>query len=452
MKALLLKHLYGIQSSYWFVPLLMSIGSILLSLLTIEIDERISTDWPEHFSWIYSNKPDGARALLATVAGSMITVAGVTFSLTLLAVSHTTSQFGPRLLTNFMRDRGNQITLGTFLATFLYCLLVLRTVRTAEEAQEGVQSEELFGAFVPHLSITVAIALTLCSVGVLIYFFHHIPETMNLSNVVSTLGRQLTSSADEMFPEMIGESAPDDADAPHDQIPDESAGRSVSIGDGREGYLQTMDDEGLLHLSREHGLIISLHCRPGDFLCRNAKGFTIWPAGKDDDGMDEELQACFAFGVTRTPQQNLLFIVDQLVEVAARALSPGINDPFTANICMHWLHNSLTVIGARNDPKPYRYDSDGNLRIIANPLTFAEVCDRVFDQLCPYFAADRNAALVMMTSLQTLCETLTDESRRTLMRKHARRLFASFQLTPAAEHDLETLRKAAGNLLSQDDK
>jgi uncharacterized membrane protein len=147
--------------------------------------------------WASLNQPEGARTLLATVAGSMITVAGVTFSLTILAVSYATSHFGPRLLDNFMRDRGNQITLGTFLATFLYCLLVLRTVRSGSDIFKPGANAALF---VPHLSVLVAIALTLASVGVLIYFIHHIPESIHISNVLHRISRELSDKIEDLYP------------------------------------------------------------------------------------------------------------------------------------------------------------------------------------------------------------------------------------------------------------
>lgn len=442
MKAQLFKYLNQLQSSYWFVPSVMAVGAIVLSVVTVGMDEWFSSDWPEKFPWFYSNKPEGARAVLATVAGSMITVAGVTFSLTLLAVSHTTSQFGPRLLTNFMRDRGNQITLGTFIATFLYCLLVLRTVRTAEEATEGVATAELVQAFVPHIAIMTALVLTLCSVGVLIFFFHHVPESMNLSNVVADLGRQLTSSVDELFPEMIGAEAPDEIERPSTQVPDQDLATPVKLGEGRDGYVQTLDESGLIETATENDLIVQLQFRPGDFIYREQVGFLVWSQDSVEEKLAQQLKDCIALGVARTPHQNLLFIIDQLVESAARALSPGVNDPFTAIICMRWLGNGLIVMAQRRDPERYRYDSDGNLRIIARSVSFDEVCGAIFDQLRPYYAADRNAAIQMMQTIAIVRRMTSDKRRQQVLNDHADKLLASAEMTHLARHDIERLRAA----------
>ena len=214
MKARLLSLLASIRSSYWFIPTLMALAAVVLSTVTTSIDRAIGMDWLEDWNWLYANRPDGARAVLSTVAGSMITVAGVTFSMTILSISYAASQVGPRLLSNFMRDRGNQITLGVFIATFLYCLLVLRTVRNAEALPPGTQltnvdNPELMAAFVPQIAIMFALFLAVASVGVLIYFIHHIPENLHVSNIVANVGRSLQKDIDERFPKQFGTSPPE---------------------------------------------------------------------------------------------------------------------------------------------------------------------------------------------------------------------------------------------------
>lgn len=135
MRAHLSKYWEGLRSSYWFVPTLMMLAAIVLSFLTTAADAALGADWIENAGWFHPNTPEGARALLSAIGGSMITVAGVTFSITIAAVAYATSMLGPRLLNNFMRDVSNQITLGTFIATFLYCLLVLRTVHSGSPDQ-----------------------------------------------------------------------------------------------------------------------------------------------------------------------------------------------------------------------------------------------------------------------------------------------------------------------------
>ncbi|WP_333981088.1 DUF2254 family protein [Sphingomonas aerolata] len=144
------------------------------------------------YVWLYASRPDGARQVLSSVGGSMITVAGTVFSVTIAAVVYASGQYGPRLLTNFMRDRGNQVTLGTFIATFLYCLLVLRTIHSADESGG-------YG-FVPNLALLVGVLLALCSIAVLIYFIHHVPSKIHINSVIEDVGDRLLRGIDDRFP------------------------------------------------------------------------------------------------------------------------------------------------------------------------------------------------------------------------------------------------------------
>ncbi|MBC7706367.1 MAG: DUF2254 domain-containing protein, partial [Rhodoferax sp.] len=162
-----------LRSSLWFVPATMAFLAVALAVAAVELDKAVADDWLLSLGWSYSGGAEGASLVLGTVAGSMIAIAGAVFSMTLVALSLASSQLGPRLLRNFMRDTVNQVVLGTFVATFVYCLLVLRTIRRADEV-----------AFVPHLSVTIGVLLAIVSVGVLIYFIHHISVSIQADQVV----------------------------------------------------------------------------------------------------------------------------------------------------------------------------------------------------------------------------------------------------------------------------
>lgn len=197
MDAKLIKVFLDLRASYWLIPACMVVVAIGLSALMPWLDANYEADWIRSFEWLTAARTDGARSVLTVIAGSTIGVAGVTFSITIVAVSFASANFGPRLIANFMRDRGNQITLGTFIGTYVYCLLVLRTVRNASEPD----IENSFQAFVPHFSVLVALLLALSSVAVLIYFIHHVPETLNVENLVAKVGRQLRRGISELFPD-----------------------------------------------------------------------------------------------------------------------------------------------------------------------------------------------------------------------------------------------------------
>ena len=342
------------------MPSLMAIAAILLSQITVQIDHRFGSEWMNDAWWASLNQPEGARTLLATVAGSMITVAGVTFSLTILAVSYATSHFGPRLLDNFMRDRGNQVTLGTFLATFLYCLLVLRTVRSGSDIFNPGENASLF---VPHLSVLTAIGLTLASVGVLIYFIHHVPESIHISNVLDQIATRLSDKIQQLYPESLGEG-------------DEQAtgqwpvmeGEGETIRSLRSGYLQGIDLTELMDTTKSCDALLEMHVRPGEFLLEGQKVATVRFDTSVESSRREAFQSdilgALALGVTRTPTQDIDFIFSQLFEIAVRAMSPGVNDPLTAIQCIDQLSKGLVELSARSMPSRFRKDSDGVLRVI----------------------------------------------------------------------------------------
>lgn len=439
MRAQITKYLSEIRASYWFVPMVMAVGAVLLSTTTIALDSYVPTAWLERVPGLYTNEPDGARGLLATVAGSMITVAGVTFSLTLLAVSHSTGQFGPRLLTNFMRDRGNQVTLGTFIATFLYCLLVLRTVRSADE----YVASEYESAFVPHISVLCALLLTLASVGVLIYFIHHVPESIRISHVLAEVGRELLARCESTFPQKIGAGEENSSrlNAPPELLlPDHFEELAEVVCHPSHGYIQAIDQTGLLATAVEYDLIVRVYSRPGDFVSKGMRAFAVWPSEKAEAAA-ADLQAVFAYGGHRTATDNPRFLVDQLVEVAMRALSPGVNDPITALNCIDWLQSCLIQLADREPVSAFRFDEANNIRFVADPVGYADFVSAAFDQLRPYVSADRNAAIYTMKSIRTIIANTRSPERREFLLEHADLLLGAAKHAGLFEPDIESLRE-----------
>lgn len=423
MDAKLIKVFLDLRASYWLIPACMVVVAIGLSALMPWLDANYEADWIRSFEWLTAARTDGARSVLTVIAGSTIGVAGVTFSITIVAVSFASANFGPRLIANFMRDRGNQITLGTFIGTYVYCLLVLRTVRNASEPD----IENSFQAFVPHFSVLVALLLALSSVAVLIYFIHHVPETLNVENLVAKVGRQLRRGISELFP--------DSGDADMGELTDEvwesrrQEMNHAGIGSRSEGYVQTLDLGRLTELADENELLVRVQYRPGDFITRGSVVFDIWSEKPLSGSVEDALLACFALGNERTAHQNVLFLADQLVEIIGRALSPGINDPFTAITCLNWLKVGVLQMLQRDiselDPPKH-----GRLRVY--PITLERFASAVFDQTLPYVCTDRNATLHCMAILTELaCATQVFESRQILVNHLSRLASAADGQIPA---------------------
>jgi uncharacterized membrane protein len=408
-------------SSYWFVPSVMAVLAIVLATGMIRLDVAHGSKWIDSVPWLYAARANGARQMLSSIGGSMITVAGTVFSVTIAAVVYASGQYGPRLLTNFMRDRGNQVTLGTFIATFIYCLLVLRTVRSADES--GGYS------FVPDLSLLVAVGLALCSIAVLIFFIHHVPSKIHINSVIEEIGDGLLGAIEERFPRFIGDPRPDDDRAERAIVP-RTFRKDASADDAehrrlvrakRTGYVMMIDEDALLSVARDHDLVLRLQYQSGDFAHAGRALAEAHPVDRCDEEACARIRDAFSLSSRRSTLQDLRFLVDELVEIAARALSPGVNDPFTALTCMDWLSAGLSNLASRDIPSHLRVDKDGALRVIAHPVSFEAMIDRSFGALAQYCAADMVAALRFVRALGEVALDCDHPDRRDIISSYANR-------------------------------
>ncbi len=413
-------YFFRLRSSYWFIPGLMAVGAILFSFLCIYIDSVIGASWMADFSWLYANKPEGARGLLTTIAGSMITVAGVTFSITIVSVTAAAGRFGPRILTNFMSDRGNQLTLGVFIATFLYSLLILRTVRGANEAGASLLTPENdpTGLFVPHISILLAILLAIASIGVLIYFVHHVPESIHISNVTARIGRQLEDQVNRVF---IGKATVGSVESSRTIRGVEAENREdLTVGEremvarvaergegvelGKIGYIEQINGERIIALASRKDVTIQLCRAAGEFVNSRTEVVRVWPPGGLSEEAKGELRQAYLLGPQRTAEQDIHFPIDELIEVATIALSPGVNDPFTALTCLEWLAASFVRALELSPPQRFRFDEGRTLRVIAPPLDVPTLLNHTMNLLRPQVAASSTVAIRLMELLGDIVE------------------------------------------------
>ncbi len=405
MKTRLVNLAERLRASLWFLPAVLLIGSFLVALGMVRLDETLKIKGGS-LPWIYQGGPEGARAVLAAIAGSMITVTGVTFSITIVALTLASTQFGPRLLQHFMRDRGNQFVLGVFLATFLYSLLVLRRVNGVEDQR-----------FVPHLSVTLGIILAILCLGFLIYFIHHAARNIHAEQVISLVERDLNHAIDQFYPRMLGDRAEGEpAEAAEEKTADADAGEEIFSK--RTGYVQAINGDGLLRLAKEHDAVVRLKVRPGDYLMAGSR-VAIVSAPKLDETFAEKLNGAFILGNHRTGEQDVEFAVHQLVEVALRALSPGINDPFTAIQCMDPLGAALARLAGRAMPSPFRRDDDGTVRIIAHYDNFAGVTRAAFDQVRQSGRTNAAITIRLLEIIEEVAKHLRRDSDRSELLRQA---------------------------------
>jgi len=352
------------------VPTCLALAAGVLAFGSLALDQALDRKMLTGLGWVYTGGPEGARGVLSAIAGSMITVAGVVFSITIVVLSLTSQQFGPRLLRNFMKDQSTQLVLGTFVATFLYSLLVLRTVRGTN-----------FDEFVPHVSVTLAVALAIASVGVLIFFIHHVSRSIQADHVIAAAHSELKATIDRLFPAEIGDEPPGADEGPESQIAAaRRAGKACPVRSIHEGYLQAIDAESIIRLATDQDALVEIKVSPGDYVLKGQVLAYVWLLDAKDDFLGT-MGKSFVIGAARTTRQDSRFAVQQLVEVALRALSPGVNDPFTAIACIDLLASALATLAQRQIPSPYRLDNNGQLRVIANPDSFAGIAQSAFAQI-----------------------------------------------------------------------
>jgi uncharacterized membrane protein len=348
---------------------------------------------------------DAARQILTALAAAVITVVGVVFSITIVTLTLASTQFGPRMLRNFIRDRGTQFTLGTFVATFVYSTLVLISIGPSSRGPE----------FVPHLSITASVALVALSMGVLIYFIHHIATSIQLPHVIASIAQDLSHAIDAESRDSgtLLESGP--------SVPElltrmaESGG---TVPAPSSGYLQFVRHETLAGLAAEKGAVILLLHRPGHFLVNGHPMATVWPPDAAAS-VSRELRRAHITGPYRTLAQDLAFAVDQLVEIAIRALSPAVNDTFTALTCIDWLGESLCKVTTQWHPTRVHRDSHGFVRVITAHVSYTRLVERAFEKIRQ---AGRGMPAVMIRQLEALTKIMdhtTSAGQRELLLEQA---------------------------------
>ena len=412
-----LRKLYSqIADSFWLLPGVMTTLGVLLAVGLVSLDR--SGVLPAALidnAWVYNGGGTGARTLLGAIVSSTIGVAGTVFSITIAALSLAAGQMGPRLLRNFTHDRGVQFTLGTFLGTFSYALMVLRSVRTQDE-----------GPFTPHFSLTIGIVLAFVCVATLIYFVGHMAGRINVDTVVDLVSDDLRSAVRRLT-----------ADAPQPDLPPDGYWLGAKrLVDDRRGYLQELDGDGLATWATEHDTSIHLLVRPGDYVF---PGAPIAEALGPVEGVQEAVRHATALGAARVSSSDLEFAVRQLVEVAVRALSPGINDPHTAISVIDRLGASLCDVASVHLATGV-FQHEGRIVLQVPAIDYAGLVDSMFHMIRQNAGTSVAVLARMLEVLEAVSSCETDPKRRTELRRHADLILEDGRRSIANHADLHDLR------------
>lgn len=435
----------GVNASYWFLPGLFALLAFALAVFTVWLDRSGQTAWLGRTVGVEIARPEGARSILTVIAGAMIGVASTVFSITIAAVAYASGSYGPRLLTNFMEDRGNQLSLATFIGTFVYAVVVLRTIRDAEEVAAGGGAGDALPGFVPQLSLLVAYAFTAIAVAVLVYFLNHVPASIRVNTVLESIGTRLIRDIRAEFTQGCGGNAPEPKTKPK--------GGGEPVPTNRVGYIQIIDHDRLSRIARRHGAQVALRVRTGDFV-HPPKALLSWhgPGGGVRPPV-EAIRGCFALGGMRTPAQDLHFLIDELVEIGLRALSPGVNDPFTAITALHWLGAATAELGqcdlsrGAGDAGP----SDKSRVSVLND-DFAHYVARGFGTMRAFVATSPPVVLVMFEVLKNTRATIRQADRRQVLAAEGELLIeqARLELEGPALREAETRHLQFARALADD--
>jgi uncharacterized membrane protein len=392
---------YGLRGGFLIRPFVIALvlgaaGGVLSSL-----EEQL----PALSAWVPTTlfpsrqDPQVAQIILSAIATSTMTVVSIVFAILLMTLTLASTQFSPRILVSFVRDRGTQWTLGMFLGTFSYCMAALPAARS------------LPSAFVPVLTVTGAMLLALVSVGWLIFFIHHISQAISVNHIVDRIARETELVIDELMPsprtrfESIEHPPPDNSD-------------DTAILNLRSGYIRFIDVGQLLYLAKSWRIRIRVERGVGQYLPEGVPLLHVSRADRLDPMRSSELLGAFDIGPTRTLQQDVEFGVIQIVDIALRAISPAVNDPSTAISCIDQLSRILIRWLGRAPPAAVLFDPPHVARVFVPWIGVDGMLDTAFEQIRHYATSDAAVSLRLLRAISDIAGTLQhDESRAKLLQR-----------------------------------
>lgn len=389
-----------VRESFWFLPALLGIAAIVLAEVLVAVDRAV-IDGGVRIAVLDSLSASGGRSILTTIGTAMLTVAGTSFSITISVLATTSSTYGPRLVRNFMADRANQFVLAAFTATFLYAIVVVRSVHT--DVDDG-------SAFVPVIAVHVAVLMGILDVGVLVFFIHHIATSVQITSLQKQVQVDLVAAVDQAFV---------DRDDAHDAVtvapqgPDREGGRTIRAA--QDGYVQSVEWERLVSWADRHDRVLDLCVMPGDHVIVGdpiavlhvADTATDGGAVDDDgtgDGAARQVRACIMTGTARTPLQDVRFALQQLVEIAVRGLATGSNDPYTAVSALDMAAVALVPAWRDRERVTGYLDDDGTVRVTPHWPLLEDLVESVFEGVRTY---GEDQPIVLRAALR-LAERLAD--------------------------------------------
>ncbi|MGB3789809.1 MAG: DUF2254 domain-containing protein [Phormidesmis sp.] len=399
------KLLDSLRSGFWFVPMVMIAAALFLASVLVAVDRTMQVEGITILGELFPKGTQSASTLLSAIATSLLTVTGSVFSIAIVAIQLASGQFGPRMLRDFMQDRSNQITFGVCSATFVYTIAVLWAVEDSKNI-----------SFTPQISVFVSLLLTIVSVCVLVFFVHNIANAVHADNLIARIGRDLEGCIDRLFPEREEET-----NRLVWEVSSDFESKATAMLATHSGYIQQIDTERLKAIASQHNLVLKVLYRPGQFVVQNSVLF--YAQSKTDlkllnrNVLGKQLDQSISRGNQRKPKHDVEFPIKQLVEIAIRAISPAVNDPFTAVRCIDRLSVSLCYVLQKAPQKTYLFDSADALRVIVEPTTFEILTNAAFDQIRQYGQTDVAVTIRLLEAMSVIARQTHTETQRGVLRR-----------------------------------
>ncbi|MBE2234763.1 MAG: DUF2254 domain-containing protein [Anaerolinea sp.] len=431
-----------LKVSFWFAPALMALVAVLLAWTMYWVDSRIPNEALQNSRFVLSGTVAELRSALLNMAGTVLATAGVVFTLLTLPLSTVAAQYGSRLLRLFLGDRTTQSVLGMFVGAFVYCVAGALSIPPVEVQPQG-----------PQLTATVGLYLMLATFASLIVLVQHISTMLQAPNIAAAAGAELLDAVSADIPDEVT-SGDDDRGGLQQRTDVQGSPATPTVKNSaletegypvrarRAGYIQYIDPDILSAVAREKNLVVHLLRKPGHFVRRGGLVALVWPASQIDEPLEREIRHAFQIGNVRTPTQDVKYAVNQLTEMAVRAMSPAINDPFTAMTCLDYIGEGMALFIRQGERTALSFDMDDRLDFALEPVTLDELLSAAFDMLRHASCDNASVLLHMLETIDVMGqETKAPEARRQLLR-HVSLIQAESQAGGLIEQDRQLIARS----------
>ncbi|WP_299877010.1 DUF2254 domain-containing protein [uncultured Cocleimonas sp.] len=432
MKTRILHFLGNISANFWMIPLFSLFIGAGLAFLNFYLDKTLLArhiEYPDLY--LYFNNSQNIRSLLSVSATSFLGVAGVSFSITIASLTLASQQFGPRLLRNFMLDRFNQLVLGCFIGTFLYCILLLQFTSSMDLEKTT-----------PFVSMIFLLVLIFINLLVLVFFIHHVAVAIQADTVISDVDKELVAQLLKLFPDKVEtDEQPIKLKVPSN-IDQKFEKQGKEVFAYNSGYLQALDIDALIKCGSDNKIALKIIVKPGEFIIKDSLiGYFLNRDESDnEDAVKDQINSQLIMGVKPTPEQDPEFAIRQLVEVAVRALSPGINDPFTAISCIDRLADNIALLMGRQFPSDQHVDDSGHLVLQLKPFTINGIIEASFNQIRQHGKNDIAVTIHLLQTLHKLALISNTSEQAKAINKQTRAIVSEQKTKGLSEYDSEDIK------------